>query len=208
MPRISTGTISPQQWYDYFNNPRADLQIEKWREFYRNHFGISLELVKVPVYQAPISSVIVIPQGLTLERVLEIYRWKYKSVNQHTEVSLDELVSHNDRNPKNGAYAVWFRFRDDIRDGERRVASATDLAYHKIPGVTLLECLVLRLKHFVESGKDFWDDTLCNGSLTSDGSVPKLGRGPYPTKAQIRWVNPSRRGYYHNFCEVIASPTV
>ena len=92
----------------------------------------------------------------------------YKSTD-----NLDAGVPKNDRDPKNGTYAIWAR--DTVEADEvHKNKSAMYLAQKNIKGITLLERMILELKYFTETGKhldvDSW--TLCSGSRSSDGNVP------------------------------------
>jgi hypothetical protein len=114
--------------------------------------------------------------------------WKY------TNNSLDQAVPTNDRDTKNGHYAIWVRDRVEA-DEELKNKSANDLKEASTPGNTLLERLLLELKYFKETGKhlDIENWTLCSGSRDSDGCVP--GVGWYGDEMRVGWYYPGfRRG--------------
>jgi len=114
-----------------------------------------------------------IPKGLTIEqaytecvKLFPCWRW--------TNDDLDALVT-SDRT-SNQAYSVQVRNRVEA-DEELKNLSANQLQKQGIKGITLLERLVLELDYFKETGQylDVINTTLCSGSRSSDGDVPRVG---------------------------------
>jgi len=89
---------------------------------------------------------------------------------------LDAAISTNDRNPKNGSYAVWVK---DVREADEENASksANDLKAEGHTGITVLERQLLEVDYFFEKGEhlDQQKVTLCSGSRDRDGRVPRTG---------------------------------
>lgn len=94
--------------------------------------------------------------------------WRYAN-------DLDVAVPSNkdERHPKNGVYAVWFRDRVEA-DEELKNTSADMIVEMKIKTITLLERELYELVYFMETGNhlDIQNWTLCSGSRRSDGDVP------------------------------------
>jgi hypothetical protein len=86
---------------------------------------------------------------------------------------LDESIVKNDRDPRNGGYALWVR---DVREADEENAnqSANDLAAKSHLGLTVLERMFLEADYFFEHGEhlDLQNITSCAGSRRRDGSVP------------------------------------
>lgn len=144
-----------------------------WERFLDKYFGMKLDLhgPAVPEHRSGFDRVIVVPQGLTLNRTVEVCRSKLKVYTYRDD--LDGDVTVNDRTALNGTYAI--RVRDRVEaDEELKNLSADDLAGRSIAGITLLERLVLELKYYDETGKhpDIQNWTLCSGSRHSGGAVP------------------------------------
>lgn len=150
--------------------------LASWRTLYRD-MGIEVDFshLRIPARREGFDRLLVIPQGLTIEAAyaycatqFPCWRW--------TKKNLDEIVTHNDRDPKNGSYAIWVRDGQEP-DEEWKNHSANQLAKKNISGVTLLEWLIYQPVYFKKIGKhldmDNW--TLCTGSRYDGGDVPSVG---------------------------------
>jgi len=86
---------------------------------------------------------------------------------------LDHEITTNDRDPKNGSYAVWVR---DVREADEEFAnkSEDDLVAEQHTGITVLERQLLEADYFLEKGEhmDRENVTLCSGSRYRGGNVP------------------------------------
>ncbi len=73
---------------------------------------------------------------------------------------------------------------------QRKNRSANWLRQKNIPGITLLERLLLELKYFLETGKhlDIQNATLCSGSRLDDGNVPYVGWDD--SQLKVSWCYP------------------
>lgn len=147
-----------------------------WERFLDKYFGMKLDLsgLYVPEHKFGFDRIIVVPQGLTLNRTVEVCRSKFTVYVYQDDLDRDGTV--NDRTALNGAYAI--RVRNCVEaDEELKNLSADDLARMGIAGITLLERLILELKYYDETGKhlDLHNWTLCSGSRRSDGRVPSVG---------------------------------
>ena len=175
------------------NNVIAD-----WQKFYQDNFDLTVDFstVQIPNHQKDFDRVIIIPQGLTIRRVVEVIVSKMNLYTWRSDNFVDDSdVPTNDRNPEDGSYAI--RIRDRVEaDEELRDKSANVLAKKKIVGITLLERLVLELKYFAETGKhldiDNW--TLCSGSRGSDGYVPCVFWCSGAGRLDVGWCFPGSSG--------------
>ncbi len=152
-------------------------QREEWEKFYRDKFGMSVDLsgVKVPDNPGGFDRILIVAQGLSIGTIIAILRRKYFKVWVYRE-DLDDFVAKNERTPANGHYAIRVRERIEA-DEELKNLSAEDIMARAFATMTLLERLLYELKYFRETGKhldDVVNWTLCSGSRAADGSVPDV----------------------------------
>jgi len=151
---------------------------EDWTKFYKEYFGIIVDLfdLRVPTKVKGFDRLIVIPRGVTLNQVWEVCKKKHFKCWTSSDLEMAGVLS--DRDPKDGTYAIWVIEAVEA-DEEMKNFSANDLKKNGTKGVTLLERLILELKYFSETGKhlDVLNLTLCSGSRGSGGDVPSVGWG-------------------------------
>ena len=153
--------------------------LQDWKKFLTEIFGTGVNTsgITIPEHQPGFDRLVVVPQGMTLNEVLQACRDRFP-VWSYCDDDPDRDVTENDREPKE-TYAIWVRDRVEA-DEELRGFSVNDLQKRGIPGITLLERLLLELMFFEESGKhldaETW--TLCSGSRhTVGGYVPHVWWG-------------------------------
>ena len=146
-------------------------QIKEWTSFYKKHFNLVLGDVVIPEHQPGFDRLIVVAGSLTQNQVYDACAkqfkcWRYKN-------DLDKSVAKNDRDPKNGAYAIWLRDCQEA-DEENKNLSADYLENQKVKGITLLERMLYELKYKDEPGNhlDTSSVTLCSGSRDSRDILP------------------------------------
>ena len=149
----------------------------EWREFYRKYFGIELGDIKIPEKtpeQGEFSRLIIVAKDLTNNQVYNTCT-KHFPCWRHTD-NLDKDVPTNERDPKNGSYAIWVRDVVEADEVHKR-KSAEMIKKENLTTETLLERMLHELKHFSETGKhlDISNWTLCSGSRFRGGSVPSAG---------------------------------
>lgn len=158
-----------------------------WEKFCREVYGITVDLsgVRIPNPQEGFDRLLVVPQGLTMNRAYKACAdafpsWRYVD-------DLDKEVIQNDRDPKNGSYPIWARNRVEA-DDELRNLSANELTRESGTYMTLLERLLYERKYFAETGGhlDVKNVTLCAGSRYLYGYVP-----------DVHWDGELEVGYYH-----------
>ena len=151
--------------------------IIEWEEFYRKD-GIEVDFsnLRIPVRRKGFNRLLVIAQGLKIKQVFDNCAKISFEHKVDIDKNLDEVINKNDRDPANGAYAIWVRDRVEA-DEELTNLSADDLKRKKISGITLLERILYGRKYHKETGNnlDIKDWTLCSGSLSNDGYVPLVG---------------------------------
>jgi len=192
--QIDDGSINLQQlqaFLEHRNPFKAVDYIKDWQNFYKEIFGIDVDLsnIEIPKKKSGFDRLIIVAQGMTPQKLFDKCKelfpcWKW------TDKNLDEIVN-SERTSKDGAYAVWFRNQIEA-DEDLQNLSANDLKKRDIPGITLEERLLFELKYFKETGKhlDVENITLCSGSRYSDGRVPDvdwcLG------ELAVGWYDPAR----------------
>jgi hypothetical protein len=159
----------------------ADFDLDYWVLFYKKYFNFtavsSSDFSDLKIPQKPTEGrwrLLVILQGLTNNQVYDACKEKFHC-SRYTE-DLDSSVPTNERDPKNGTYAIWVR--DTVEADEvHQNKSAGTLKSSNLKMETLLERILHELQYFMETGKhlDMSSWTLCCGSRDSEGDVPDAG---------------------------------
>ena len=150
-----------------------DSQLASWCALLKDLCGIEIDSGQVPIPKPTdgFNRLIVVPQGLTFNQIIEVCRTRFGNVYSDYR-NLDEQVTVNDRTNQK-TYAIWVRNRVEA-DEEFKNLSADDLATKQIHGTTLLERLLYEFKYHSETGDhlDIENVTSCTGSRGSGGFVP------------------------------------
>ena len=161
---------------EILDNPAVSQKVLRdWERFYKKHFNLAVDLSRVIIPKMPKEEgmwrLLFIAEGLTNNKVFDACKRKFPCY-KYTE-DLDARVPKNDRDPKNGTYAIWVRNTVEA-DEIYKSKSANNLANENIKGITLLERDVYELKYFIETGEhlDINRWTFCLGSRDSDGHLP------------------------------------
>ncbi|MDO8569650.1 MAG: hypothetical protein Q7R89_02675 [bacterium] len=182
--KLGTFRKDVRGFYSQFRNKAEDFSsnLLRWETNYEKLFGQNPNLSEIRIPEKPEG---VGPMRLIVV-VREILDWTNNHPLQGTQGALkkhfpcwqyandlDQEITVNDRDPKNGSYAVWVK---DVRETDEDLAglSADDLAEKKIPGIITLERQLLEADYFFENGEhlDQQNITLCSGSRNRDGGVP------------------------------------
>ena len=134
-------------------------------------------------------------KGVSSNKVVAALRKLGVDVYLYAE-DLDKEVQTNDRDPpSNGSYAVSF-CRTVEADEELKNLSANDLAKQNHKGITLLERLLLELGYFLATGQhlDVVNWTLCTGSHSQDGGVPRVYWSSGDRGVHVDWCDPGSHG--------------
>jgi hypothetical protein len=167
--------IEPKKEKPETNLLAQDYQKERkdWEKFYQNHWNEQVDFTKVRISEKPKGDyrLLIIKQDLTLEAVFqkckELFNaWKF------TDKPLDDVVTQNSRTPTTH-YAIWVRNTIE-QDPEYLGKSIKDADPDMKIGITLLERLILELKHYQETKQhlDIKGITFCTGSRDAGGGVP------------------------------------
>ena len=166
--RIKTVSLSPDllRWSDnYFKlfNRRPDLSTLRVPEKPEG-FG-SMRLVVVA------REILDWTENHPFEGVQEALKKHFPGLEYIDDLDAD--ITTNDRDPKNGSYAVWVRDTQEP-DEEFVNRSANDLKAENHTGIIVLERQLFEWDFFSEKGDhlDKTNITLCTGSRSSDGGVP------------------------------------
>lgn len=176
--RLDDGTFA--RFLDSLKPSVGDLA--RWSGNYFKLFGKRPDLSQVRIPEKPEGfgpmRLIVVAKELlewTENRPLESVQEALKKHFPGWEYSadLDADITVNDRDPRNGSYAVWVK---DVQEADDDLAnkSANDLKVEGHTGITELERGLLEADVFFEKNDhlDRENVTLCTGSRSRDGSVP------------------------------------
>ena len=154
-------------------------KLVEWQEFWMGIDGKKYDFSNVIIPQKPKGKWrLLIIVDILLET---LYAKCDKTFSHHcrrwAEDDLDEIVVWNERDAKNGSYAIWVRELTNA-DEKFNGYTADDIKAKNISTETLSERMIHELKVFYERGRYLDDDdaTLCTGSRYSNGRVPVLGR--------------------------------
>jgi hypothetical protein len=149
--------------------------IEEWQLFYQKYFEMSLDFSDVHIPEKPEGEwrLLIIP-NLSLKNI----RGKFSEYFEFCWVCSDEnTVSFNERDAKNGAYAIWVEDMIEVNE-DRKNFSNKEIKGKKIATETLAERLIHGFKFFDETGKHLdmkkYSRTLCAGSRYSNGCIPTV----------------------------------
>ena len=177
--KMKKGVILPEHLAMFLKKQHSFPFMERsilfdWQAFFKKYLEISLDLsnLKIPPKQESFDRLIIIPEGITPNKIYEAYVknfscWKWTN-------DLNNAVAHNDREPTK-TYAVWVRDTQEA-DEENENISADRAKERKIQGITLIERLIFGLKYWDETKThlDVKNLTICSGSRSSAGGVPSV----------------------------------
>ncbi|MFA7201545.1 MAG: hypothetical protein WC099_00885 [Candidatus Paceibacterota bacterium] len=175
-----------------------------WQGIYKKHFDMHVDFTNVSVPSKPNGGkwrLLFIAQGLMIEDACSVYRRVMKIHNSKMQrdgyysASIDYRVNDNIRNPKDDSYAIWVRDGQES-DEEFYGQSAKQADPNKLIGITLLERMIYGIVYFIETKKHLDEKglTICSGSRTVDGLVPRMRW--YPDNHSVFVGNSSMDDYY------------
>lgn len=153
-------------------------ELEAARRFYQKFLGFDCsDLSDIPVPSpAPgfnwLLPIVAIDNKAPIEALYRALSKQFRCWRS-TEKILDEVVTTNTRDSRQGSYVI--RLRDRVEaDEELKNLSANDLDSRQLTVVTLYERMVLEGWYYAKTGKhlDIKNVTLCAGSRAVDGHVP------------------------------------
>lgn len=186
----------------FITNPYSDIILE-WEQFYSKHFNQEHDFSNVRIPDCPgIDWRLLIITNLLLEQLyakmkdlFPTWRW--------TNDDLDKIVTINERDAKNGTYAIWVR--NTVEPDEKYSNHSADkIKTLNIKTETLVERAIHGLKYFDETGKhlDIKGVTLCSGSRYSVGNVPRMRLHDH--KVDVYWISPGHSHVYLCSREVVS----
>lgn len=198
MVKLQNGGITPRQLAKFLKKENPFITgdyselIAEWEAFYKKFFGKDCDFSNVVIPEKPRVGRwrLLIIYFVTLEllyakckKLFKCWRW--------TDDDLDEKVVWNERDAKNGAYAIWVRDEAEA-DEELKNLSANDVKGKGITTETFAERLIHELKFFDETGKylDIKNVTLCAGSRCDDGGALDVGWGCGGGGLVVHWCPP------------------
>ena len=184
--------------------PAQDFDPAAWSAFYQKYFGLTTDFLGLKIPPKPTDGkwrLLVIRQGLTNNQAYSACEKQF-ACYRYT-VNLDKVVSTNERDPKDGSYAIWVR--DTVEaDPVHKNKSANMVKDAGLQTETLLERMLHELVYFSETGKhlDVTNVTLCSGSRISGGGVPYADwrDGQF----RVSWYYADGRGGYRRSREVVS----
>ncbi len=178
--KLQHGVISPEELGRFlkkeypFSLPRTTEElVTDQQNFYLLGFGREYDFsqVAIPKRRWGFDRLIIVPIDMTPQGVYDSNA--EFECGKYTDNNLNDAVPTNERNPKNGTYAIWVR---DVVEADWKYAnkSAQGIKTLGIRTETLLERLIHGYQFFVETGQqlDTQNSTLCAGSRNSSGDVP------------------------------------
>ncbi|MBI2086808.1 MAG: hypothetical protein HYT69_01400 [Candidatus Zambryskibacteria bacterium] len=176
--RLDDGTVAR-----FLNSLKPSIgDLARWEANYKKLFEERPDLSQVRIPEKPegvgpvrllvcAKELIEWTENHPLEGVQEALKKHFRGW-EYTD-DLDADITMNDRDPRNGSYAVWVK---DVREADEEFAnkSAGDLKAEGHTGITELERGLLEGDVFLEKGEhlDRENVTLCTGSRRRDGLVP------------------------------------
>ena len=148
--------------------------LAEWQVFYKKLFGIDCDFSNLIIPEKP---------GSGRWRLLTIANIKLETLyakceeyfpcRRWTDDNLDKIVIKNERDARNGAYAIWVKDAPEA-DEDLGNFSARKIKDEGILTETLTERLIHELLFFNETGDhlDTRTITLCSGSRFFNGLVP------------------------------------
>jgi len=154
------------------------IQLANWRSFYQREFGIVLGNVDIQKARSGSERLIVVAQSLTVDEVLS-HCEKYFPISFSMMTPVENYIRHEDRQATH-TYAIHIPSRFDYNKCDP-VLTANAFVAAGQSGMTLLERLLLELKHFIETGEHVEgrsSATLCTGTWMDSDFIPYVGSDP------------------------------
>jgi len=186
-------------------SPLNNSDLARWSDNYFKLFNQRPDLSQVRIPEkpegfGPMRLIVVVRELLewTDNRPLEGTQEALKSHLPGLELGydffLDFAIPMNDRDPRNGSYAVWVR---DVAEADKEFAykSANDLKAEGHVGITVCERQLLEVDYFFEKGgrPDRQNVTLCTGSRSRGGDVLRC-RWRADEGFRVLWCDASQSG--------------
>jgi hypothetical protein len=155
---------------------RAEGSILWQQHFYRDFFGLEIDLfhVPIPVQRPGFDRLLIMAPSLTINQLRDACVKQFPCFCFVQD--LNQAFPHQGRIADADPYAVWVRDRREA-DVEFSGWSANKVILRNIPGITLSERLLFELQYFAATGQHLDDQksvTLCSGSLDKLNCLPSV----------------------------------
>lgn len=150
-------------------------QVSGWVAFYKKHFNRELDLTSlmIPDHQEGFDRLLVVDKDLTRNKAYHACEKQFPCSSYRDD--LDNAIRPDERDPKNGTYAIWVRDRQEA-DQENKDQSWNRRREQKCQDENILERILHELKYFDETGKHLdIDNWTLTSSLSVDGSAVSAG---------------------------------
>lgn len=168
-------------------NPYADSPAD-WQNFWKGIDGKDHDFSSVRILEKPEGNWrLLVIDDIALETLYVKCKERFKCW-RWTNDNLDKIVTYNERDAKNGPYAIWVRDEIEVDEKYKNI-SADQIKEMSVKTETLAERLIHELKYFKETSKhlDIRNRTLCAGSRCSDGGVPGVRWSGDDGEMDIYW---------------------
>ncbi len=159
-------------------------KIQDWQNFYREVFGIETDFskIKIPEKQEGFDKLLIMAPGLDAQKIFI----KCKELFQIFDTDLSSVKDLERK--ADSAYAIWIRDRVEA-DEENSNLSADQIEEMGMSTQTLREHLLQELEYFKKTGAhlDMQNITLCAGSRSGDGAVPRVVWGSVGDRLSVGW---------------------
>jgi len=199
--QIKSGRITKSSFQAFLRGKGVARSIDEWllywEKMYKEEYGLKADFSELNIIvpdDPEFSWLFIGVQGLTMNLAYDVCRENFSCWrNSCYGNDFNKTVVENDRDPENGHYAAWFRYRQEA-DEELKNLSANTLKKRGILGCTLLERIVLEFAYYKETRDhlDIKNWTLCSGSRSSDGGVPSANWDG--GRFEVDWDSPGSHG--------------
>lgn len=168
--------------------------ITEWQSFWKGIDGKDRDFSNICIPKKPEGNWrLLVIADIALETLYAKCKERFKCwrwINDNND-NLDKIVTYNERDAKNGPYAIWVR--DEMEADEKyKNLSANDIKGMNIKTETLAERLIHELKYLQETNShlDIKNITLCAGSRYSDSDIPRVYWNGFDGELRVSRSNP------------------
>lgn len=152
--------------------------ITGYKYLYKHDFGNESDFsnVVIPKHRDDYDRLIIIPQGLTAQKVFDICSNKFTCDKWDDDKSLDKVYSSG-RNASRKSYAIWVRDSEVCPEKYENI-SVDDMRKEGLDDITLTERLVHEYIYWKLTGTNLVTEhsVICGGSYAKDGDQPYVFR--------------------------------
>lgn len=177
-----------------------------WQLIYRGFFKYNLDLsgLLVPQHREGFNRMLVMAEPAISQLLFDKSK-EYFLCWKTCDSSIDEVVKEHERDPRNGAYAIWVEDTQEPNEKLKNI-SAIQMREMDLKTETLPERLLQGLVYYMETGQhlDVVNATCCTGSRYSVGLVPCVHWHGYFGEMRVPWASSSNAGDHLRSREVVS----